>query len=196
MRRSELAIEKLWYILCFYFWKKLFDGDRVEILYTFLYPLSLMQVQRWGASEAKWGEASSQYKSYDIFCVSISEKNYSTYRVEILHTALYPLSLMQVQRWGASEVKWGVASSQYKSYDIFCVFISEKNHPTYRVEILHTTLYPLSLMQVQRWGASEAKWGVASSQYKSYDVFCVAIFRETIVARDLKFWVQIDVYCF
>ena len=64
------------------------------------------------------------------------------------------------------------------------------------VEILYTTLYPVFLMHIKRRGASEAKWGVASSQYKSYDVFCVAIFRETIVARDLKFWVNINVYCF
>ena len=50
-------------------------------------------------------------------------------------------------------------------------------------------------MQVWKWVSSKAKQSLASSQHKSYDVFCVAIFRETIVARDLKFLVRIDLYC-
>ena len=56
-----------------------------------------------------------------------------------------------------------VASYLCMYFKIFCRYFREK-YLTQRSEILHTPLYLPSSMQVRRWGASEARQSVASSQ--------------------------------
>ena len=44
-------------------------------------------------------------------------------------------------------------------------------------------------MQVRRWVASDAKQSVEISQFENNDVISVTDIEETIVARELKFWI-------
>ena len=85
-----------------------------------------------------------------------------------------------------SETKLSELAIWTYMYQIMC-----ENYLTHRFEILHTSSYLPSTMQVQRWLPSEARQSVASLQY---EYTCIKQCVRTTQRRDLKFCTHLHTY--